>query len=751
MQSPVEPLCGICSLSAKKVLGNGRPGGLVVVGEAPGIDESLQGEPFVGASGELLKAVLENEVVNFETVYFTNSVLCRPPDRRAPSTNEIRCCNGRLLAEIRAAKPTHILLLGNAATEAVLGQRAFDVRGRLLEWEGIPILSTYHPAYVLRNIHEYRDFAYDIWKLKNGPVDELKEGRHYLLTTVEQARKVLEGFQGRPVVLDIETSVVSEFTGTFLCAGFTPDGEHYYIIPADVFREVAHLCETFPVICHNFQFEYAWLKHHFGVTLTLHWDTMLANYALDERSEEAKSLDVHSLKNLGTKYFNVEDWSLQLKPYLDDFSKIPKDMLYRYLTRDLQITWLLYQKQEAWLEEDNVLSPFKNLLVPASSVLADMHCYGIRADVSYLDKLREDLEFEIMIAQEELRTDLQDETFNVRSNLQLGKLFFDKLGLKRVNKNKLGKKEIGLLEKLYPEVDLLQRVLRLRKLLAMYSTNVCGLYAHIREDGHVHPRFLLHGTETGRLASANPNMQNIPGRVGARIRDIFCAREGYELADLDYKQLEFRIAAHLSQDPKLLDYILSGKDIHTEMACVFFNVDTPTHVQRRDAKTLVFGAAYGLHWKTVVKVYGLKPEFVQHCLGIMNQRFPVLKKYTLDIRRDSVNNFEVQSALGRKRRFYCLTNSDEAEFERQAGNHPIQSLASDICLSALIRIAKVKEVRPVLTIHDSIIVEVPVDNYDEYARKLVDIMLETPIPINVPLGVELKRGTHWGSAQEYKL
>lgn len=744
----MEPICVNCSLSRRMVPGAGKPGGLVVVGEAPGVDELIQKEPFVGDSGQLLRATIAKYYDG--PTYFTNSVLCRPPENRTPSKNELRCCNGRLLSEIDMARPERILLCGNSAADALLERREV---GRTLQWRGIPVLHAYHPSYVLRNVFEYRDFDYQVKKLIQGPEATLKEYPYHVVRTLDEWHWVGDILRGNstPPVIDIETSIINEFYGRFLCLGITYNGIDYIIVPGEILRQAVGYLDGLPVVCHNFQFEYTWMRRHFGIKLVCAWDTMLANYALDERSEEAKSLDVHSLKALGVKYFDLEDWSQEIAPYRDDFSKIPEPMLYKYLQRDLQVTWELKERQPEWLKADGVLSPLENLLCPASPVLSDMHHRGVFVDKPYLEKLTEDIQLEIIEDLEQLRTDIDKPEFNVRSNLQLCKFFFEELGLKQVNGNKLGKKEIGLLDKMYPDVKPLQQVLQLRKKMAMFSTNIMGLSEHIREDGAIHPRFLLHGTETGRLASASPNMQNIPGRIGALIRDIFRARPGMLLAELDYKQLEFRIAAHLSQDPELLSYIASGKDIHTEMACVFFKVEKPTHVQRRDAKTLVFGAAYGLHWKTVVRVYGLSPEFVQSCLGIMNDRFPVLKQYSLDVRHKAVEDGEVQSAFGRKRRFPLVTDTDELEIERQAGNHPIQSMASDICLSALIKVAKLPDVYPLLTIHDAIMCEIAEEVYDVKVKQIVDIMTTPPLELSVPLGVEVKSGTNWGSAKEYKI
>lgn len=779
-----KPSCVTCGLAGtKQIWGAGTPGGLVIVGEAPGQEELRQGKPAVGQSSTMLRKCLEMVGVDIEKIFFTNACLCRPPQNRTPSQHEISCCNARLISEVLAASPTKVLLLGSTATQAFFGEKITKLRGQYRKWNGIDVLSTYHPSFVLRNPGCFKDLMDDLEKLKRDPCPLIEPTYQVLESGVDVVFQLIKYEQEKlPVSLDIETSSYSPYKDRFLCTGLANNPFSSFIIEAGLLenqqirKELEEFSHAMEIVAHNGQFEYRWHRVKHRIRLKIGFDTMLAHHTLDERTAEGGyGGAAHDLKTLGGYFYDLPHWDDVMAPYRGDFSLAPKDILYKYLAYDLSTTWRLRDPLMAKLKEQGCWEVYQNIILPALHVLGEMSVTGIMMDWPYLCKYLEQrlerrieretkvLEGRIKQAGISLGVDKKgnEVNLNVRSSTQMKKLFYSEegLALPPVKRHGLstGKKAIKDLERLTKN-EIVVKIGTLRKRQHALSAFCLGLQELIQDDGRIHTMYLQHVAETGRLVSRNPNLQNQPNHFGygKLIRDAYMATPGWKLLDVDYKQLEFRMAAVVTRDSTLIDYIKQNRDIHSEQASLYF--DTPisqvTKDQRHDAKRVVFGVFFRRGPWSVSQEYDIPLDESKRRFQILFDTCPGILEYFAETDRTIRKQGYVTSLYGRRRRFALLTKDNAEECGRQAVNHPIQSTASDFCLSALIRISKLLDssiARPLLTIHDGLVFEIREEHFDRIA-KLIKEQMEIPPPFDSPVDfkVDMTAGYRWGSLEKYE-
>lgn len=771
----IQPDCARCSLDGYvKVWGSGPDqADLVIVGEAPGINEEKQGKPFVGISGDLLRNVLRQAGIDESKVFFTNVCLCRPRRQEAkPSDNEVHCCSNRLRSEILLRKPKKILCLGSTASQALLGQRITTVRGTYLQWEGIDVLSTFHPASVLRNPGGFRNFAEDILKLIRGrqtwtkPSWEIVGSKYEALTLFDEACHAK-----LDTSLDIETSSYSPYIDRFLCCGIMNTAKnHAYILENDLLklepeaaRGVEVMSKELCVVCHNGQFEYRWLKEKFGIKLKIGFDTMLAHHALDERSGDKGA--AHDLKTLGGYYFDLPNWEHEFKKHVenDDYSTAPKEILYDYLALDLMTTLRLKPVFEEELKDDEVWEPFTNIIMPGLPALGEMSCRGLLVDWKYLCDYLETLftdRIKLRAKRLEILLGKEPGWLNTRSHKKMSALFYDELGMPEMKGKgrSTGKKVIKELEQKTGN-KMVKLIGNLRRLQAIKSSFCDRMQESIAYDGRIHAAYKQTGTDTGRLAGHDPNPQNIPNHFGYGkvIRDIFIASPGYELLEVDFKQLEFRWAAIITGDKTLIQYIQTKRDIHSEQASLYFNVpiEKVTKDHRHDAKRVVFGVFFRRGPHSVSREYDIPLKESIRRFQILFDTCPGILDY-FKMTDDYIKEHgEVSSLYGRKRRFPLLLRDNVEEAGRQAVNHPIQSTATDHNFLSNLRITKHpqhgEDFHWLATIHDGDLFEIKTEVYDERAA-YIKFEKEKDPPFDtkgVKFEIDMARGTRWGSMEPY--
>ena len=393
--------------------------------------------------------------------------------------------------------------------------------------------------------------------------------------------------------------------------------------------------------------------------------------------------------------------------------------------------------------------------MPLAAVLCDMENVGFKIDregiAAYgveLDEIARALEFRIFMA--------AGEEFNINSPKQLGEVLFDKLMLPAGKKTKTGySTNAEVLEKLRKYHPIIDDILEYRQVTKLKSTYVDGLLKCAGEDGRTHTTFNQTGTATGRLSSANPNLQNIPIRTeaGRRFRKYFIASdEDKVLIDADYSQIELRVFSHISGDEHMSAAFISGEDIHTATACRVFGVspDEITVEMRKRAKAINFGILYGMGEFSLSDDLKIPISKAKEYIESYLNSYPAIEKYLDDVVKSAKENGYVTTMFGRRRYIPELSaqNKNIRNFgERVAKNSPIQGSSADIIKIAMINIEKkLKEsgtgARLLLQVHDELLIESP----RECADKVLDLLvseMENAVKLNIPLRVEAKSGDTW--------
>lgn len=411
------------------------------------------------------------------------------------------------------------------------------------------------------------------------------------------------------------------------------------------------------------------------------------------------------------------------------------------------------------LKSQNLLSIFETIEAPLVPILEAMSRIGIKVARKALEEVEADLKKELRASRQEISR-IAGEAFNPASPDQLRSLLFEKLklspaGVKKTPGGKVSTQEREL-TKLAHQHEIIPLVLKHRELEKMVTTYLTPLFEKIASDGRVHTTFVQTGTATGRLASQNPNLQNIPvqGEWAARVKNVFVAEKGYELASFDYSQVELRVVAHLSGDKEMIQAFQQGEDIHTHTASEVFNVPNGkiTSAMRRMAKVFNFGILYGLSAHGLAQSLQISREEAQDFIDNYFLRFSGVKRYIEKTRDEVVQKGYVETLFGRKRWFEELKHPDrlphnvrEAMF-REAVNFGIQGTATaDIIKLAMIQVHPLcsDEVRLILQIHDDLLFEIKSDKVKETAAKIKKVM-ERVVTLDVPLVVEVKAGKRWG-------
>ncbi len=441
--------------------------------------------------------------------------------------------------------------------------------------------------------------------------------------------------------------------------------------------------------------------------------------------------------------------------------KVPSiEVLSEHLARKAFILHELKKTCIKELKENNLEELFMDLELPLALILAEMEFTGVKVDQDRLLTMKEELAHRL----EELERNIHElagENFNINSPKQLGVILFEKLGLPVVKKTKTGySTSADVLEKLQPKHEIIDHILHYRQLGKLQSTYLEGLLKVVhKESSKIHTRFNQALTQTGRLSSTDPNLQNIPIRLeeGRKIRQAFIPSEkGWVMFAADYSQIELRVLAHIAKDEELVEAFRNDMDIHTKTAMDVFGVEKEevTSNMRRHAKAVNFGIVYG------ISDYGLSQsldisrkeagEFIKKYL----ESFPGVKEYMDDIVQDAKQKGYVTTLMNRRRYLPEITSRNfnlRSFAERTAMNTPIQGSAADIIKKAMIDMAaRLKEEnlqsRLLLQVHDELIFEAPEDEI-EILKKIVPDVMENAMELEVPLKVDYSYGQTWYDAK----
>jgi DNA polymerase I len=424
------------------------------------------------------------------------------------------------------------------------------------------------------------------------------------------------------------------------------------------------------------------------------------------------------------------------------------------------------------LRNEGLEELYREIESPLMAVIAHMNTTGITLDTDYLRSLSERMHSELSQLETDIYT-LAGSTFNINSPKQVGDILYDTLGLKPKNQKKTAGGQRSTREeellKMKDDHEIIPKLLRYRELQKLLSTYIDNLPTMVGSDGRLRTTFLQTGAVTGRMASQNPGLQNIPVKTaeGRAIRQGFIASEGYTMVAIDYSQIELRIAAILSSDSKLIEIFKRGEDVHTGVASRVFGVkeDEVTKEMRRKAKVINFGILYGMG-VTALRANlgeGTTREEAQEFLNAYFNTFTRLAEYLEETKAFARTHGYTETLFGRKRRFPGIHSSApfiRASAERMAINAPVQGTAADIVRIAMIEVASyiaslrdTEAVRMLLQVHDELVFEVKNSEVGTHIEKIVALMegvLTSKETYGVKLQVGVSVGKNWGELTEYK-
>lgn len=511
-------------------------------------------------------------------------------------------------------------------------------------------------------------------------------------------------------------------------------------------------------ICQNVKYEVKIFARH-GIAVAPFDDTMLMSYALHS-GKHNHGMDLLSERYLGHVPIPIKNLIGSGKSQ-KTFDKAPIEEAVKYAAEDADVTQRLWEIFRPQLHESRVTTVYETLERPLVPVLARMEIAGVKVDRDSLARMSSDFGLKMSEFEKEIHQ-LAGENFNVGSPSQLGEILFEKMGLEGGERGKTGKYStpaIVLEDLAAAGHDLPARVLDWRQLAKLKSTYSDALQDHINpETGRVHTSYSIAGANTGRLASTDPNLQNIPVRTeeGRRIREAFIAETGKRLVSLDYSQIELRILAHIADIPALKQAFAEGQDIHAATASEMFDVPMAemTPDIRRQAKAINFGVIYGISGYGLARNLRIPRAEAQGFIDRYFERFPGIKDYMEATVKFAKENGRVETLFGRKIHTPEINSKGPtAGFARRAAiNAPIQGTAADIIRRAMIRMEAAIEGLPakmLLQVHDELIFEVDEDAVDrtvERVRETMEGATHPAVEISVPLVVDAGQGANWAEA-----
>lgn len=481
------------------------------------------------------------------------------------------------------------------------------------------------------------------------------------------------------------------------------------------------------------------------------FDLLLAAYLLNpaERNDDIPTIAIrYNEKNIQS---NEEIYGKGAR------KSVPKiDIVNEHVARKTKALYDLKDKIIEGLKENEQYDLFENLELPLALILGEMEHTGVQVEIDTLKEMGKELDERIKVIESNIHH-LAGEQFNVNSPKQLATVLFETLELPIIRKTKTGYSTAAdVLEKLEKEHDIIPEILHYRQLKKLHSTYITGLLKVIdSETNKVHTRFNQALTQTGRLSSTEPNLQNIPTRLeeGRKIRKAFIPSEqDWVLFAADYSQIELRVLAHISGDNRLVQAFEADLDIHTQTAADVFHVelDDVSETMREQAKAVNFGIVYGISDYGLSQNLGITRNEAKEFIDKYFSIYPDVKEYMDSIVKEAKQNGYVTTIMNRRRYLPEITsrNFNQRSFaERTAMNTPIQGSAADIIKKAMIDLDEALvehglKARVLLQVHDELILEAPEDELDQL-QQIVPSIMEKTVSLKVPLKVDHSSGKTW--------
>lgn len=499
------------------------------------------------------------------------------------------------------------------------------------------------------------------------------------------------------------------------------------------------------------------LLSHLGIDLpTASFDSRLAKYLLS-------TVENNYISTIARLYTDLpldtddEVYGKGAKRAVPD-----KDVLLSHLAKKISVLITSEEPMRQKLSDNDQLSLLFEMELPLANVLAKMEIAGISIKKETLKDMERANEIELEALTQEIYA-LAGEEFNINSPKQLGVILFEKLGLplSATKKTKTGySTAVDVLERLAHHSPIVAKILEYRQIAKLQSTYIIGLQEAVSFDDKIHTRYLQDLTQTGRLSSVDPNLQNIPVRLeqGRLIRKAFVPEwPDSVLLSSDYSQIELRVLAHISGDEHLIAAFKEGADIHTSTAMRVFGIERPEDVtpnDRRNAKAVNFGVVYGISDFGLANNLGISRKAAKNYIDTYFERYPGIKNYMDRVVREARDKGYVETLFHRRRELPDINSRNfniRSFAERTAINSPIQGSAADILKVAMINLDKALmqgnyQARMLLQVHDEIVLEVP-NKELKAVKQLVKETMESAIELSVPLVADENAGQTWYEAK----
>lgn len=786
----------------------------VIVGESPGSRELAMGKPFVGPSGVLVDRVLEESGFNSLGIepFITNAIQCLPAEKDPRIlAGATRACNEHVKEQLSAHPRKVILCLGVAASWAVTGDYGIritrdrgSVRATPYATEGAVL--AVHPAFLMRQGAFYSSWKKDVQQavklLRGESLGKWREPTWAVIDTPSSYAELVDDYVavGGLVTGDVETDHLHWMRGRMLCLGITRgDGDHVDIITERMLYNLPHITKRLveaPSIRWNWHgglFDIKWFRQ-MGAQARVDEDTMLMSYTLNENR------GLHDLDFVAQHWIGAPRHKHMLNEYLPNkktsYRVIPSDVLYKYNAIDLSKTHKCWAPLRHAIWEDPAhINEYRTTLIPAVDFIADMQMYGVQADE---DKIKENIalhEKELTEIRAKINVYSQKHLghdINVNSPMQVKELIYGKMGLGNMS---MSTDEDALIEAKrrheHPIIDLILDHREIAKRMGTYVANILpdperkkNPEGFIQSDGRVHADYKLHGTATGRLAGADPNMLNQPR--GPLIRSQFRAVSGKIFVEVDLNQAELRSLALMSGDPLLTEiYTKNEVSIHDITTGKFFatkaeiaassevawkvrqQLHAGSHITddklyaeaKMRGKAVNFGIVYGREAFSLSREFDIPMLEAQRWIDEWFALYPVAASFIEWCRAAPLENRNLITVFGRKKRAGAIGREMLRNVQNEFANFPHQSTASDIMLETAIEVAPVLRknwgARIWNELYDAIYFEMDADDLlvkqaIEYVQQVIPRVARNRGLLRIPFIGDAKVGYTWGSMADWK-
>jgi DNA polymerase-1 len=583
--------------------------------------------------------------------------------------------------------------------------------------------------------------------------------------------------ESRMIAFDTETTSTDQMRADLVGIALATDAQSSYYIPVghqtgsgsqipcavvyDALRKPLQDSKI-PKVGHNLKYDFILLARNGIRVYPLTFDTMIAEWLTNPNSHNL------GLKNLAWVRLDypmthIEELIGKGKQQIS-MAEVPSVKAAAYSGADAAVTFRLIPLLQQELDRCQATRLFTEVEMPLVSVLADMEIAGIKLDVGFLVEMSKELGNRLMAIETQIYQ-IVGEQFNLNSPQQLSEVLFKRIKIappNRTQKTSTGfySTAAGVLDSLRGKHPVVDMVLEYRELSKLKSTYLDALPQEVNPTtGRVHTSYNQTGSVTGRLASSDPNLQNIPIRteIGRKVRKAFIADQRNSLLSADYSQVELRIVAHIANDHAMLAAFQAGQDIHAATAAAVFGVPlaSVTKEQRRHAKAINFGLIYGMSAFGLTRTTDLTLAEAEDFVNAYFKKFPGIRNYLDQVRMQAYEQGYVETLLGRRRYFPGLRSQKNQNIrnreEREAINAPIQGTAADIMKIAMVRLPGALSnaglsVRMLLQVHDELVLECPEDEIIQTAQ-VVKRVMENAYQLSIPLVTDARCGKNWGEME----